>query len=71
MKNKSYPLYDVPEFTNLKNFIDYCATEFTNRTAFHWLEKKNEKLKTYKEFKEDIEALGTYFISRGYADRVS
>ena len=66
MKNKSYPLYDVTEFTNLKVFIDYCATEFTNRTAFHWLDKKIEKLKTYKEFKEDVEALGTYFISRGY-----
>lgn len=66
MKNKPYPYYETPEFLNLKDFVDYCGTKFSNRTAFHWLKKKNEFSKTYKDFKEDVEALGTYFISKGY-----
>ena len=66
MKNRPYPLYNVPEFVNLKDFVDYCGTEFGDRIAFHWLKKKTEITKTYKTFKEDVEALGTYFISKGY-----
>ena len=66
MKNKQYPLYTVPEITNLKDFIDYCGIKFAEKTAFHWLKKKDEFSKTYKDFKEDVEALGTYFISKGY-----
>ena len=66
MKNKQYPLYSVPEFVNLKDFVDYCGTEFGTKTAFRWLNKKTENTKSYKEFKEDVEALGTYFISKGY-----
>ncbi len=66
MKNKNYPLYSVPEFVNLKDFVEYCGIEFANRVAFRWLKKKQEVSRTYKEFKEDVEALGTYFISKGY-----
>ncbi len=66
MKNKNYSLYTVPEFVNLKDFVEYCGTEFADRVAFRWLKKKQEVSKTYKEFKEDVEALGTYFISKGY-----
>ncbi len=66
MKNKKYPLYDVPEFIDLKAFVEYCGINYADRIAFRWLKKKKEFSKTYKEFKEDVEALGTYFISHGY-----
>ncbi len=65
MKNKPYALYNVPEFANLKDFTEYCGTEFSEKTAFRWLKKKTEISKSYKAFKEDVEALGTYFISKG------
>ncbi len=66
MKNKSYPYYDVHDFRNLRELIDYCEKKYSNKMAFHWLKRKAEFSKTYREFKEDIEALGTYFISKGY-----
>ncbi len=66
MKNKKYPYNYVPEISDFKEFIDYCEKEYSDKTAFRWLEKKIEKSKTYKEFAEDVKALGTYFISKGY-----
>ncbi len=66
MKNKKYPYNDVPQISDIKAFVEYCEAEYSDRIAFRWLEKKIEKTKTYKEFREDVEALATYFISRGY-----
>ncbi len=66
MKNKKYPYNDVPQISDFKAFVEYCGTEYSDRIAFRWLEKKIEKTKTYKEFREDVEALATCFISRGY-----
>ncbi len=65
MKNKPYPLYPVPELADLKEFVDYCGNKFSEKTAFRYLKKKKEISKTYKTFREDVRALGTYFISKG------
>lgn len=65
-QSKPYPYYNSPELRDLRELIEYCGTTYSEQIAFRWLEKKNEKSKTYKEFKEDIEALGTYFISKNY-----
>ena len=66
MKKDKYPFYPVHEFKNLREFMDYCCTEFADKTAFHWLKKKDAIEKSYKDFYEDVEAIGTYFISHGY-----
>lgn len=67
MKYKPYPYYKAPQLKDLRELIDFCETTYSEQIAFRWLEKKSEKSKTYKEFKADIEALGTYFISKGYS----
>ena len=64
--NKPYPYYDAPEINSLRELVDYCTKAHNEKVAFHWLKKKDEFSKTYKDFKEDVEALGTYFISKGY-----
>lgn len=66
MINKPYPYYTTPNLKDLREFIEFCGTEYAERIAFRWLEKKTEKSKTYKEFEEDIAALGTYFLAKGY-----
>lgn len=66
MTNRPYPYYPVPDFKDFKEFIEYCGSTYSDKIAFRWLEKKTEKTKTYKEFKEDVEALATCFISKGY-----
>ena len=65
MKNKPYSYFDVPEIKDLKELVDYCGEKFADKIAFSWLDKKQKKSKTYKEFREDVEALATYFISEG------
>ena len=67
MKNKPYPYYPVPDLKDFKEFVEYCGNSYSDKIALRWLEKKTEKQKTYKELKEDVEALATYFISKGYS----
>lgn len=66
MKNKIYPYYESPMFYDLREPVDYCAETYGNKTAFHWLENKVEKSKTYNEVRNDITALGEYFLNNGY-----
>ena len=53
--NKPYPYYDAPDIQDLRELVAYCGNMYANKIAFHWLENKTEKSKTYKEFVEDIE----------------
>ncbi len=64
--NKPYPYYDAPEINSLRELVDYCTKTHNEKVAFHWLENKDEKFKTYKEVNDDITALGEYFINEGY-----
>lgn len=66
MKNKPYAYYKTPSLKDLRELIEYCESNFSDKTAFQWLNKKVVFSKTYNEFKEDVEALGAYFISKGY-----
>lgn len=64
--SKAYPYNNVPQISDFRELVKYCGREYADKTAFRWIENKVEKSKTYKEFAEDVEALGTYLISKGY-----
>ncbi len=66
MKNTPYPYYDVPEITDLRHLLDYCAENYKNKTAFRYLENNIEVSITYNSLRDDIVALTTYFIKQGY-----
>ncbi len=65
MKNKKYPYYAVAEPANLKELVLFCAKEFTEKTAFHYMQNKTEIKKSFSELKKDVEAFGTYLYSLG------
>ena len=50
MKNAEYPYYCVPNLKNLQDLISYCAYTFGEKTAFHYLEKDKEIVKSYRDF---------------------
>ena len=43
MKNKKYPYYSVPEPTDLKDLVSYCAKHYGEKKAF-WYKQKNKEV---------------------------
>ena len=69
MKNASYPLCEVEEINNLKEFVEYTALEYCDKAAFEYKISNNTNKKiSYRQFKEDIESLGTAFFSLGLSN---
>lgn len=66
MKNKPYPLYNYPLIRDLKDLIDKRTLDELDAVAFSWINKKNFIFKSCKEFKHDVDALGTYLLSLNY-----
>ena len=66
MKNK---LYNPVEFNNLREVINNSAKLYSDKNAFIIKEKNekdvNYKNITYKEFKKDIDSLGTALLNMG------
>lgn len=65
----SKPIRKVREITNLKDMLEQSANLFGDKDAF-WL-KSGEDSYTgvkYKDFKKDVDALGTAFIKLGLKD---
>lgn len=50
---------------NFRELADGCLRDNPDGTAFRWLDKTDIKEKTYREFRSDINALGTYFWYNG------
>lgn len=64
MKKQSF--FDVQEFNNIKEIIYNSVNKYENKTAFIIKKPDKEKIyKSYKEFLEDINSLGTAFFEMG------
>lgn len=64
---KKIPLYEVRKITSLKDMLETSAEIYSNKTAFLIKHKGNESYTpvTYKQFKNDVDSLGTALISLG------
>ena len=62
--------YDI-EFQDLKEIMDFVAKKYGDNIGFIYKnEDKTEKIEiTYKKFREDLDALGAYLISKGLKDK--
>lgn len=66
MKNKPYPLYELPRINDLKDMIRKRAEEEPEAIAFSYTKGKDEVInKTSAEFSNDIDAFGTYLFGLG------
>ena len=62
-KEETKPLYDVRRINNLRELIDSSAELYGNNKAFLFKNAEKQIIsKTYKEYKEDIDALGTALL---------
>jgi long-chain acyl-CoA synthetase len=63
--NKPYPLYEVEPLCDLKELLNRTAEKYGDRTAFIY-ERKGETIQvSYRQFKSDVEALGTTLFNMG------
>jgi len=69
MKNRNYPLYDVETFNNLKELVNYTSAQFGDEPAFTYERKKVKASTSYRQFRSDIEALGTCMFGEGSGRR--
>lgn len=64
---KNYPDYEVPVLKSLRELVDYAAREYRDAVAFMFRDGKTSvAAKSYVEFQEETQALGTALISRGF-----
>lgn len=62
------PIYEVRKINNLKEMLNSSVELFSNNTAFKFKENGNIILKTYLDYKNDVEAFGTALLSMGLKD---
>ncbi len=59
-------IYDI-EFQDLKEIMDFVVDKYANNTAFIYKtpDRKNKVEITYRKFRDDIDTIGAYLISKG------
>lgn len=69
---KNYALYNSVEYKNMRELVTSCARRFDDKTAYSYRinPKDKEKIKiSYRQVGNDVRALATEFISRGYTGK--
>lgn len=67
--NRPYPLYELPRCDSLRHMLVIQARENPDRVAFQFREGKQIVRRTISEFLGDVDALGTWLMHAGLADR--
>ncbi len=67
-KNNHYPYYEMPEITDFRQFVNFMAESYSDKTAFIYEEDKVEKSADYTRFTNDINALAAYLKAEGMQD---
>ena len=69
MKNKNYPLNQVEQISNLKELVNLTAEKYSDNPAFTFAREKETVTVSYRQFKSDVEALGTALFDLGIQDK--
>ena len=71
MEQEKY--FEATEFENVKDLIYYTVEKYKDHIAFVIKHKENKEITyeniTYGKFLEDINALGSSFLKKGYQDK--
>lgn len=64
---KNYALYNSVEYKNMRELVTSCAKKFDDKTAYSYRINPKDKVKiSYRQVGNDVRALATEFIARGY-----
>lgn len=63
---KKYNLYEhIPVYT-IKELLGFCATEYGKKRAFTYQNRKQDILVSFAQFKDQVNAFGTYLFNEGF-----
>ena len=63
---KNYDLYKHTPVYTIKELLDFCVSEYRDKEAFAYQNKKQDVSINFAEFKAQVNALGTYLFNEGY-----
>lgn len=66
MRNRPYPLYNVPYIPDIRTMIERLAQIAPDEIGFQYTNKKELITKSHKDVLEDTEKLIAFLISKGY-----
>ncbi len=68
---KGRPFYDITSYTNLRDMITRSTELYGEKTAFAYRNKPSDPIqkKSYLQFNQDYQALGTALLDLGLADQ--
>jgi len=69
MRTSNYPLYETDRVDNLKELLSNCAARYADRIAFQYRHGSGIAQIFFKQFKQDVECLGTAFLQLGLRNR--
>ena len=65
---KNYPLYSHPNLTSFRQLLDWNAGNTPTDMAFQYREGKDVVSVTYAQFRDDVEALASFFLHSGFRE---
>ena len=67
------PIHEFTKFENLKDMLKKSGEKFGDRPAYIYKTETPGKFReiTHKEFREEVDALGTALINLGLKDKIS
>ena len=64
-----YRNYEVPSYGTLKKMLGTSVEKFADRPVFHEKIDGAWRTRTYREYGEDVNALGTELLARGFGGK--
>ncbi len=63
---KNYNLYPHKPIFTIKELLQLCVTDYNEKIAFAYQNRKQKITVSYKNFSSDVNAFGTYLYSQGF-----
>lgn len=62
----NYDLYNHTPVYTIKGLLDFCVTEYGEKEAFAYQNRKQDISVSFKQFKDQVNAFGTYLFNEGF-----
>lgn len=64
----NYNLYKHTPIYTTKELLDFCVSKYGEKEAFAYQNKKKDISVSFKKFKTDVDAFGSYLLNTGFKD---